>query len=193
MRQFRQSIKSHKFLIVICFALIIAFPIYTVYKASAILGPKDKPDFAKMDWQSINVCYFVRTDKTPRKIEKHHVEITDINVIANLKKDLNIIDEHGTSMASQGDTKLKLSDGTIWGIDFIFEDEIWITLQKNNYYAYTATLRNRDFYNELLDICLEHEKQTNPSATLRNMTLLDNLDASCMEVLASGQNTNKSF
>jgi len=151
---------------------VIAFLAAKFYSALSILGPRNKPDFGNMDWVEIKIKYWIRKkDEKNFRMNKRIITIKDMALINELKSKFKIRNISGLSLATDDQILITMKDGRKWQGVIIFENEIELCLQSNNYYSYDIILSNDEFYQEILKLALKHEKKIHQNATEKNIVL----------------------
>jgi hypothetical protein len=123
----------------------------------------------------------VKIDEITR--EARFITITDKHLLSTLRHELKIKNVRGISIPYGGQFIIKTKKNGIWNCNFVFEDEIGVCLESDNYYSYNVELSDIKFFQHMRVLCLKNEKIKNPRATNKNIILCRNMSLKTYEVL----------
>lgn len=148
-------------------------------KNSTVLGPKDKPEIASDQWDSLQVYYWIRTAGPKREKITRKLVVADPAEILLLKSHLKkekMKDIQGLSVGNGNLLILKKGQKWVWHGEFVFEDRVDLSMQDDEWRSYMFTLKDRGFYHEVRKLCAANERKFHPEATEKHIQLCSNFD-----------------
>jgi len=139
-----------------------------------ILGPRDKPDIASAQWDTLRVSYSIYTAGPDAEITRGFT-ITNQTEVAHLKSLMKVKEVSGLSIGTGNQLAFKKGETEVWHGDFCFEDTLYLSMTANAWRSYKFVLSGLGFYNELRRLCALNEKQYHPEATSEHIKLRTNL------------------
>ncbi len=139
---------------------------------TSILGPKDKPNFKAMQWQEMKVSYWVSRGKGPSHLRWHrNLTISNAEALLKLRDLLSVSETGPNSLGAGKDIIITMADGKVWQGDFsAYGTRFDLCKSEANYYSYILKLSDNKLYKRIKQLCLEHEKRNNPSATIEDIS-----------------------
>ena len=136
-----------------------------------ILGPRDRPDFAKKDWTSITVRYGVNT-RTSNGVSRT-CTVTNPTAIAGLKAAMNVSKVQGISIGTRQQLQLVERSGRSWHGHLASGMRLDLALTGDPGRAYALEFADASFVDALLDLCVAHERTIHPKARRENILLVE--------------------
>jgi hypothetical protein len=158
-----------------------------LFQALSVLGPLWAPDFRAMEWETMRVSYWVRyAGHDNFRENRREFTITEKAVLRRLQDLLSIRDVQRLSIGASTQLVILMADGHTWQGDVVFEDQFYLCRQDDTWRSYALTLRSTGLYDQLVRLCLEHERGTHPRATASQIILRSNLDAASYDPIDEG-------
>ena len=139
------------------------------FQAINILGPRDKPDFANMDWDSVSITYQINTTTSTNPVTRTFI-VTNTQAIADLRTRMVITKIHGMSIGLKGQLILHMRDGEIWD-GSIRPEGVVLSKRPDNWYTYSIDLADSRLFDGMLSLCASNEQIYHPNATTNNIML----------------------
>ncbi len=136
-----------------------------------ILGPRDKPDFAKKDWTAITIAYGVNTKITNGR--KRTFTVTDRTTIDDLKSKMNISKIQGLSIGTRDQLLFQERGGKSWHGSIVSKTRIDLSSTEDSWRSYCIEFADGSLVEKLLEICLRNEQTLHPKAKPENIVLLE--------------------
>lgn len=150
----------------------------------SLFGPADKPDFSKMNWNKLDISYWV-LEKQRRPRIKRTFSCDDKEILLLLQRSLSIKEVGPNSLGKDDRFSVTLDNGEVWDCGFVFEDRFDMCSRSNKYFSYILTLSNTEFFDKATELCLINEKKITPGAIKENIILRTNRTAESYQVLPS--------
>jgi len=152
-------------------ALLLAALICSSCGVMDVLGPRDKPDFAKKDWTAITVAYGVNTQITNGL--KRTFTVTDRATINDLKSKMNISRIQGLSIGTRDQLLFQERSGKSWHGSIVSKTRIDLSSTEDSWRSYCIEFADDRLVEKLLEICLHNEQTLHPKARPENIVLLE--------------------
>ena len=140
------------------------------FQAINIRGPKDKPDFANMDWVSVSITYQINTTESTNPVTRT-VTVTNTGAIAELRSRMLVHELKGMSVACTGQLAIQMQDGKIWDGCIRSAQSIHLSKRSDNWYTYSVDLADTRLVDGMIALCTRNEQIYHPNATTNSIML----------------------
>jgi len=126
--------------------------------------------FEELEWASLTVKYWLfNPDRSysPGRV----ITISDKETIKKLNRSFATESETAVWYATDPRLRLTLPNGQQWDMDMSHPNRISCSQTDNNKNACVVALKDTRFYEELREICFEHEKTITPNVVIDNIVL----------------------
>ena len=166
----RGNILKRLTLLVLSLPLMYYAIAYTIENFPIIfpfVGPINKPNIKKYEWESLRGFYWLVAEegkKVPRRFDVSKSDIDSLRPLFKIRK----IQGFGIQCSSERN-RLVLQNGAVWLFNFSLPQCIHITLQKNQDFSYLFYFDSNDFYNTFRTVCWRNELQHTPYVSIENI------------------------
>lgn len=157
--------------VVVMTTLLLAAFLSAGCDALDVLGPRDKPDFAKKDWMAITIAYGVNTKATNGL--KRTFTVTDRSTIDGLKSKIKISKIQGLSIGTRDQLLLQERSGRSWHGSIVSKTRIDLSSTEDGWRSYSIEFADGSLVEALLELCVHNEQTLHPKARPENIILLE--------------------